>query len=232
MTVLTKLFTAMKGAANEAGEAIVDHQALRILDQEMRDARKELAKAKEQLTKVMAEHAGVARDVQRLRGAIAEHEEYANKALDKGEAELAEDICARIAEFEEELRLQEQAESEYVTGVNRLKRQVKSTERNILSMSRQVGLIKATERIQKANAAAGSKFSGSQASMVSATASLERIKQRQQERTDRTNAAQELAAEGDGRSLDQRLRDAGILGRESSAGNVLERIRAKREKNL
>ena len=35
--VLTKLWTALRGAANEAGEAAVDANATRILDQEIRD---------------------------------------------------------------------------------------------------------------------------------------------------------------------------------------------------
>ena len=43
MAILAKMFTALRGGATEAGEAVVDHQALRILDQEMRDAEKELA---------------------------------------------------------------------------------------------------------------------------------------------------------------------------------------------
>ena len=53
MAILAKMFTALRGGATEAGEAVVDHQALRILDQEMRDAEKELAEAKSQLAEVM-----------------------------------------------------------------------------------------------------------------------------------------------------------------------------------
>lgn len=229
MTVLTKMFTALRGAASETGEAIVDQQALRILDQEIRDARKELTKAKGELTKVMAEHTGVSRDVQRSKEALAEYEDYANKALDKGDEKLAQDICGRIAEFEEELRLQSQAEGEYENGVNRLKRQVKSTERNIAAMARQVSLVKATERIQNANSTAGARFSGSRAAMTSATESLARIKQRQQEKSDRIAAAAQLTAESEGGDLEQRMQDAGILGKEPSGNDVLARIRAKRE---
>lgn len=231
MTVLSKMFTALRGAANETGEAIVDTQALRILDQEIRDAKKELSKAKGELTKLMGDHAGVARDVQRLKAGIVEYEDYANKALDKGDNGLAEDICGRIAEFEEELRVQEQASSEFETGVNRLKRHVKTTERNIAAMVRQVSLIKATERIQNASVAAGARFSGSKAAMTSATESLKRIKERQQAKADQMAAAAQLAAETDGVELEDRMREAGILGKEPSGNEVLERLRAKREEN-
>lgn len=42
MNVWSKLLTALRGGANEMGEAMVDSQALRILDQEIRDADLEL----------------------------------------------------------------------------------------------------------------------------------------------------------------------------------------------
>lgn len=42
MNVWSKLLTALRGGANEMGEAVVDSQALRILDQEIRDADLEL----------------------------------------------------------------------------------------------------------------------------------------------------------------------------------------------
>ena len=228
MAVLAKLFTAIRGGATEAGEAIVDHQALRILDQEMRDAEKDLGQAKSQLTQVMAECKGVEREVKRLGAAIAEHEDFAAKALDKNDEGLAAEVCERIAGYESELKLQEQAFSQYDTGVNQLKRSIKATERNIAAMKRQVAMVKATEKVQKASAAASARFAGSNTAMSSATESLERVKKRQQERTDRMEAAAQLANDEDGGDLDRRLKEAGIVGAGASGGDVLARIRAKR----
>ncbi len=54
MNVWSKLLAALRGGVNEAGEAIVDSQALRILDQEIRDADLELRKSKEALAEIMA----------------------------------------------------------------------------------------------------------------------------------------------------------------------------------
>ena len=45
-SIWSKLFTALRGGANEVGEAIVDQQALRILDQEIRDADSALSNAR------------------------------------------------------------------------------------------------------------------------------------------------------------------------------------------
>ena len=46
MNIWAKMMTALRGGVNEAGEAIVDTQALRILDQEVRDATEELKYSK------------------------------------------------------------------------------------------------------------------------------------------------------------------------------------------
>ena len=77
MSILKKLFTAVRGASTEAGEAIIDHQAIRILEQEMRDAKKHLDVAKTNLTKVMAEKMGIERKVTQLKKDLEEHERYA-----------------------------------------------------------------------------------------------------------------------------------------------------------
>ncbi len=231
MASLAKLFTAMRGGATEAGQTVVDHQALRILDQEMRDAEKDLASAKSHLAEVMAQRKGVEREVTRLKAAITEHEDHAAKALDKGDEGLANEVCDRIAQYEDELTVQSQAHAQYETGVNQLKRSIKSTERNIGAMKRQVSMVKATEKVQKASAAANARFSGTNTSLTSATDSLERIKKRQQESADRMEAAASLATEEEGGELDQRLKDAGIVSGDAKGSDVLERIRAKRGGN-
>ena len=228
MAILAKMFTALRGGATEVGEAVVDHQALRILDQELRDADKQLGEAKSQLTEVMAQRKSVERDIARLDAAIAEHEDYAAKALDKGDEALAAEVAERIAQYEEERGLQRQAFAQYDSGVNQLKRSVKTTERNIAAMKRQVSMVKATERVQKASVAANARFSGSATAMTSATDSLERIKKRQQQRADRMEAAAQLAGEDEGGDLDRKLKEAGIVAGGGAAADVLARIKAKR----
>ena len=227
MSILAKLVTAMKGAATEAGESVVDHQALRILDQEMRDAEKALGEAKGHLTSVMAQRRGVQREVDRLTSAVAEHEGYAAAALDKGDEGLAGEVCEKIAGYEEELGVQRGAAEQLDKGLGQLKQTIKTTERNIAAMKRQVNMVKATEKVQKASAAASQRFSGTSSSLGSATDSLERIKKRQQERTDRMDAAAQLHEESDGADLERRLKDAGITKAGASGSDVLARLKAK-----
>ena len=72
MSIFKKLFTAVRGGATEVGEAIVDSQAIRILEQELRDSKIALNDAKTNLTAIMAEKMGVDRRVKDLAEKIKE----------------------------------------------------------------------------------------------------------------------------------------------------------------
>lgn len=227
MGFFSKLFTAVRGAASEAGDAVIDTQSMRILEQEMRDAEKHLEDAKESLAKVIAEQMGVEREVKRLKAAIAEYEAYAVQALDKGDEALAVDISNKIAEHENDLEAQQSLLDGYVNNVRTLKQTIRDTERNIKTMEREISVVKTTASVQKANEAAAAKFSGSNSSLRTATDSLDRIKQKQQKKADQMNAALQMQKEESGGGLREKLKEAGIVNSSSSANSVLERLKAK-----
>ena len=230
MGIFDKLFTAIRGAVNEAGEAAIDTQALRILDQEMRDSRKHIDEAKENLAKVMAEQMGVERNVKSLRKSIKEYEDYAIQALDKGEDTLALELSEKIADLENQLEAEQSVLDSYNANINDLKQIIRNTERNIKAMEREINVVKTTESVQKASSAAATKFSGSNSALRSATESLERIKKKQQQRTDQMKAAMQLQRNETGDDLQARLKSAGIVKGNASSNAVLERLRAKRNK--
>ena len=47
MSIFSKLITLLRGTAHETGQKAVDANALRILDQEMRDAGAQLTRSRE-----------------------------------------------------------------------------------------------------------------------------------------------------------------------------------------
>lgn len=210
----------------ETGEAIVDSQAMRILDQEMRDAKHHLADAKQNLTKVMAEQMGIEREIKRLQKSINEHENYATQALDKGDETLALEIAGKIAEFSNDLEAQQAVLNNYKQQIKTLKQTIRNTDRNIKSMEREISVVKTTESVNKASAAAASKFSGTNSAMRSATDSLERIKNRQQKQSDQMKATMALQNEENGGDLKERMKAAGIISGSASSNAILERIRA------
>lgn len=227
MSIFKKLVTAARGGATEVGEAIVDSQAIRILEQELRDSKKALGDAKTGLTSIMAEKMGVSRKIKDLTEKIKQHETFAIQAMDKGDENLALDVANKIADFEQELTIQQGLLSGYESKVSGLKKMIRQSERNIQAMDREVSVVKTTAKVQKANDLASAKFSGSNSSLLSATDSLERIKARQQKREDQSNAALELESEGNGGDLQARLKNAGIVDSGSSASSILERLKNK-----
>ncbi|THU03679.1 PspA/IM30 family protein [Lampropedia puyangensis] len=228
MTVWNKLITALRGGAHEAGEAIVDSQALRILDQEIRDADADLRKSKEALAEIIAKEKLARSKLDKSVGKIQEYEGYAVKALDANDEALALDVANKIAMLENN-RTEEQAQAEqFAQSANQLRQAIAQAESHIKRLKQQADTVKATENVQRAQATVAERYSGAESRVQTALDSLERIKQKQAERGARLQAATELAQEGSEDALDARLRSAGITPDTHSANAVLARLKASR----
>lgn len=228
MSIWAKVATAVRGGVSEAGEAIADNQALRILDQEIRDADNGLIKSKEALTGIIAKRKLADKKVEGLKSSLTEYEGYAMQALDKGDEELANEIAGKIAGLETELMAEEGVAKSFAGSESQLRKAVTHTAANLKRLKQQVDTVKATETVQKAQAAVAARHSGTGSSMRSALDSLERLKNKQAERAAKFEAASELAVSTEEVSLDDKLKAAGIVGGGASGGDVLARLKAKR----
>ncbi|KZZ11464.1 phage shock protein A [Oleibacter sp. HI0075] len=227
MSILKKIFTAVRGGAREVGEAIVDANAIRILEQEITDARNSLGKARENLTEVMAKEMQTKREISTLSQKITEHEDYASQAMEKGDEALAIEIAQKIVELEGEKSSKEAILDSFTQHIATLKSQINQAEGTIAENDRQLLMVKTTESVQKATMSVTDSMSSNNSSMSNARESLERIKKRQQERSDKAAASAVLQAEA-GNDLAAKIKAAGLSGSSgSSAESVLERIRAK-----
>jgi len=228
MSLLKKIFTAMRGGAREVGEAVVDANAIRILEQEVKDAENHIAKAKQDLTTVIAKEMQATREIERISKQVAEYEGYAVDALNKGDETLATEIAEKIAGLESELSTHTETQKSFSANASRLKDLVKQTERQLAEHKRQLTMVKTTDSVQKATSAISDNFSNSNSKMMSATESLERIKQKQRDFDDKMKAAETLEAENSDVSLDAKMKKAGIGPQTSTASSVLDRIKAKK----
>ena len=95
MSVWKKLVTAVKGGATEAAQSVVDSQAIRILEQEIREAKEELRKSDHARTQILAKCKLSQQKVDSFNSSIAEYEAHARKAIDS-DRQLALD-CAQKA---------------------------------------------------------------------------------------------------------------------------------------
>ncbi|MFT6221624.1 MAG: phage shock protein A [Candidatus Endobugula sp.] len=228
MSVLSKIFTAIRGGAREAGESIVDANAVRIFEQEIHDSKNHIKKAKDSLTSVMAEKMQAARKLDATQNDITENEQYVTKALEKGDEVLALAVAEKIASLETHLSEQQHIHDNCAGHIAKLKEQIQTAERQISDNERQLNMIKTTENVHKATSAISNNFASSGSKIVNAKESLDRIKKRQQMREDKLKAAQELNSENFDNSLQDQLKEAGIINDSSSSANsVLERLKAK-----
>lgn len=228
MNVWSKLLTALRGGANEVGEAVVDGQALRILDQEIRDADLELRKSKEALAEIMAKQKLAADRASKSTAKIAEYEQYALKALEAGNEVLATEVAEKIANLETEQASEHEQAEGFAASVAQLRKAVAQAEGHIKRLKQQVDTVKATESVQKAQMAVAQRYGGSQAKLHTAVESLERIKLKQAERAAMMEASAELAASSaPDDALEVKLRAAGIVPDNASADSVLARLKSK-----
>ena len=227
MSVWKKLITAVKGGVNEAAEAVVDSQALRILDQEIREAKEELRRSDSSLAQIMAKRKLAEQKVTSLKQSIAEYEAHAKAASEKGGRQLALDCAQKVVDLRTQIDTEQQFVDQFTHSEQELRKNITQAKSNIRRMEQQIDIVKATESVQKAQTAVSSRHMGANSKMKTAAESLTRIQQRQQERQAQLEAAEELAEAESGDDLEKRLKEAGISGSSGSADDELARILGK-----
>lgn len=228
---LRKIWTALRGAVNEGTEAIVDSQSIRILDQELRDAKTELKACDENLTRIMAKRKLAENKVNSLQADIDNYSSHAIAASEKGDENLAIECAERVAELESQLEVEQGLLDGFLNSERSLKSNIAKAKANVRRMEQQIDQIKATESVQKAQVAVSTRHMGANSKVKTALDSLERIKNKQQQRAAELEAAEELAADESGSSLDTKLKAAGIApGGKVSGSDKLAQLLASREK--
>lgn len=227
MNIWAKMMTALRGGVNEAGEAVVDSQALRILDQEVRDASQALQDSKNSLAEIMARQKVAEEKVAGLKKQIEEHEGYAIKALEKGDESLAHEVAEKIADLENQSTQEQESADGFAVSANQMRTAIKQTERNLKRLKQQVDTVKANENVQRAQAAVAERHSGSHSKMRTAMDSLDRIKEKQALKSAQMAAASELAEDTSEASLQAKLEEAGITSSGNSADDILDRLKKR-----
>lgn len=225
MGILTKLFTLFRGASHEAGQAVVDKNAITILDQEIRDTSTQLNQSRQELAKLMAQSKLSQQKIDARAQKIAEYTRYIEGALAKNDEALARDVAGKLAPLETEQQADEAARAQLEKSIATLKATIHKAEGQVKALRTQVDTVKATASVQKAQMAIASRTAGATSGMSNALESLERIKQRQAETTARLEAAEELDASTGDSELNRKLAAAGLLEDSSSADAVLARFK-------
>ncbi len=225
MNLWEKLMTALRGSVSEAGEAIVDSQAMRILDQEMRESEDDLRETRASLVEIIARQKVGEEKCSKLQTEITKNENYARQALAKNEQTLALEVAEKISSLQVQLDLENEATETHRKNANKLRLSVNQVDANIKRIKDKLDTIKATESVQQAQATALARHSDSNSRLHTAIDSLDRIKEKQAIKSARLDAASEMIIDKSGESLNQRLEDAGVRLNGKSAEDILVNLK-------
>lgn len=227
MAVFSKILTLLRGNLRDIGQSVVDNNATSIYEQEIVEAKSHVARARQDLTAVMAKEMQAAREIERLAQEQHKYEEMAFAALSKGQTALAEEVAEKVANLEIASAEQARARGEFIAHITRLKEMIRNAEAGLREHERQLTMAKTTESVYKATATISQSMGTSGSKLVSAKESLERIKQRHQDMADRMEAAEALEGELGGRALEAKLAAAGIGDNVNRRSEVLARLQAR-----
>jgi phage shock protein A len=226
MSVWRKLVTAVKGGVTEAAEAVADNQAIRILEQEIREAKEELRKSDHARTQILAKVKLSQQKVDSFKKSIAEYEEHARKAIDT-DRQLALDCAQKVSDLSAQMETEQTYLDQFKNSEVQLAKNINQAKANLRRLEQQVDMVKATESVQKAQVSVSSRHMGANSKMKTATESLQRIQEKQTMRAAELEAAEELASSDVSDDLEKRLKEAGVVGGSSSAEDELSRILGK-----
>ena len=228
MGILRDMMTALKGGANEVGEAIVDANAVRILEQEIRDADAAIASAKQSLTRMKSQEIKLKREVATLDRDVADYEQKAVQALNAGEESLAAEVAERIAEMEADRADKADERASLDQEVNNIHAMIKARERTIAKNKRELDKVRTVRELQRATETVSKNFAATGSSNHRVSQALERVKAKQQGWKDRMDAGEWLEDQESGDDIDAKLRAKGIGANSSGAANdVLARLKAR-----
>ncbi len=227
MSMLAKLSALFRGTAHEAGQSVVDANALKILDQEIRDADTAQGKARDDLASLVARRRMAENELKSFGDQIAKYESSVRAALSQGKEDLAREVAGRIAELETEIGSRGPLIGGMKEAEARLRTAISTTDQKIETLRREIDIVKVNDSVQKAQTSVALQSAGAHSRIGSAADSLQRIKQRQAIQEERLRVGQEFEDKRTGADLDAKLRDAGILPGHASADDVLARLTAR-----
>ena len=226
MSMLAKLSALFRGTAHEAGQSLVDANALKILDQEIRDADTAQGKARDDLAGLVARRRMAENEMQSFGDQIAKYESSARSALGQGKTDLAREVAQRIAELETEIGTRGPLIEGMKQAEARLRQAIAATDQKIETLKREVDIVKVNDSVQRAQTSVALQSQGAHSRIGSAADSLARIKQKQAVQEEKLRVGQELEDRRTGADLDAKLKEAGILPGHSSADDILARLSA------
>lgn len=206
MSVWGKLFTAVKGHANQAAENIQDANVMAILDQEMREAKSAISTAKDEKARMSANRRVKERSISELMSEIERRTNAARTAKNGGDEALAVEIIESILKLRDKVEADQKLFDQYQETEQRMDASIRQSENKIETLQRKIESAKANEALIAAQKAASTNSVASNSRLASAVDSLDRLEQRQAHQQAMLEAADEEVRIDSGADLEEKIR--------------------------
>jgi phage shock protein A len=226
---MLKIFTTLiRGAAAEAEDAVFDANAIRVLEQQLRDAAGAMELSRRELACAMAHRASEARAAEAVAARIAELELAAGQAIDGGRDGLAEQAAIVIAANEDELAQRKTAITRFDIDISRLRTLSDTGRQRLQELRRGLEMARAQEALNRAGANGRRALKTGTGALREAEATLAKIREKHANGDDLAEAMDDLEAQASGRDLNDQLAKAGFGSNlKTKPGDILARLRAK-----
>ena len=221
------LITLARGRSADATQALMDANALSLLRQQLRDAATEVQGARKALAVVMAYAEREEGALKKLNTQIRDLEARALEALEQDQEALAVEASEAIANLEAEATATRKTIATYGTEITRLRTVLKGCEAQLTELKRGQRLAEASERAIGLRSAVPAQSNGS---LAEATATLTRLKDRQDHAEATASALTALSSQASATSISDRLAAAGCgAPKKSDGAAVLARLKERQK---
>ena len=214
-----KLLTAIKGNINEVGENIADSQAVTIIEQHMREAKEEVAKARVNLAKVKGKAKLNEEEIKNIKSKYREYTESSKAATEAGNEELASKINDKREELMNEYNNLESVRNQYETVISKLQSSYKEAEKRIKSDERKLDMLKGQDSLNKASASLAEGANNTNSKLADMQSTMSRFEDNVKNQSATLESLEELNDDFSGKGLDEEIAAAG-LGKKAKASEL------------
>ena len=216
MGLLRKIGAALRGSQHDTLQAVVDSQAIRILEQEIRDCQASVARAKVEMSKIVAERNACDRELAQLDQQSERLEERALQALQQGDEAMAEHLAQQMADIELASTEQRKHQQNMQSMESCLRDNLLRADRQIKQYVRELRLARASDSADRGLSGSRRQSSRLGEQLEDVQSSLARIRERRQQADDMSAAS---------RTVDQMLGAEPEPETDQRASQILARLK-------